>query len=1333
MCVCVCVRVCVCECEFVCVCVCVCVRACGFKDPQFVRRMVSFLANIYGPRRQTHQEKGVRPPHAYGGGPGNLMRRVNEEKRIRKLFSRAQRQSTSKNGQLGPRKLRDIFSQSAFEDAKSVARTTSTQKPLVVAGTKQARKRQRVAPRPLGFRAHLPPAKSLVGLNGRVAAGDSRESDAKHRERHPASLEDKWALTCSRCAYSKWRRSHQSAAPWLCPKPGFLSSAWGVGCSLCAAGRISPEVKQRRQDLTIQNRSQGISSQAASRYSKWSRYAVRRLFTSHDFAVARAMHEGTDLHRVCASVFMNPAGLIAPCVRETALQDLHTGRGVNVGCAAAAVAEPCGATPAACGAAFVRPHVDLGSVTDPFRGRVPQLQDWVNTWAEASSCVSFSKQDRLVKKKHLKTSSRGLGRTDIARAKQASVMAEVTREGIRARLREATSVSLALDEGQGRKVIRVRFDTPTAPYRADAVLGTYRRSYIGKAKVGEQTTVADEVTEDHALNALKHLREFLERLFTPMASRKRRRPGSACGEIRCCNEEELNAFRRKVRILAADGGSAERRAVFLAAERYFPNVSLVIRDPAHGIRIAIQKPLQLESLFKGVYDELIDNRHALIPDIQNSGKWQKILEGIQTSVLRMPCMQLDGALKVVLNHLAFAKQRMDSCADPLAKFCLMLLPMAVLLAFVASDERCSRPQRERAVALLKNFKPKFLHAAGVSADWGLICVAFLRLFDRFDHDIANSSDELDHFVETVRACFIQGHIFRRVPIVPACGGPPSRQRAMFITDRVRRQTMSNVVLRCGKEHVVIWGAICAADLRDLTESTSVAATAMLDRVRAELSGLRTDFSCFAVKRVGQACSRGGEAEVMKQRLLASVRALACAFKLDSRVVQLEYSDALPIVQSLWEAALICDETTNDRWFDNRRVWQEFLSPKFVEQHFGSRVTAMSELSKLLRIWFSVLDGEAQVERDLGQLRAFREESSRGGDALLDDLLVLKLNGPVGAEDFATETASGVKPTDLSIRCAELWRETFGQRYGIQRPQRKKRQATTGTFLDARRAVLRAAERARTASVTRRLNLAERTDYGVSAGFLVEAASKKKEDTLVFNAALKKFHSDTLRKRVRLRMDRVGRSAFPKWKPLNACAKAAEPRNYLSRIRNLAFLPTREATACGVVPSGYSEASGEHKCRSADLVIVDSLERLHSAVGELEWVTHLFHVVARGLPLTTGACVAKAGGHVRRLQVTEVVEHMPLSKIEKTEFEFPKLFHRQYPALIDAFIRCGRATGSQWRLKPMRSILATGATLAGYRQVSCSTLQDLWQWLQSERKIVNSRGAPVIWRSEQPGI
>ena len=146
---------------------------------------------------------------------------------------------------------------------------------------------------------------------------------------------------------------------------------------------------------------------------------------------------------------------------------------------------------------------------------------------------------------------------------------------------------------------------------------------------------------------------------------------------------------------------------------------------------------------------LFNRQRALLPDIQNSGKWQAFLNAIHETTMRMTGLQRDVAVNIVLKHLAYAKVRMDSTADPLAKMCLMQMPIAYLLSFISSDERCSLQQRTRASALLAKCQAMLWIGAGASADWGLICIAFRRLFDRLGPDISNSSDELKYFVDII--------------------------------------------------------------------------------------------------------------------------------------------------------------------------------------------------------------------------------------------------------------------------------------------------------------------------------------------------------------------------------------------------------------------------------------------------------------------------------------------------------------------------------------------------------------------------------------------------------
>ncbi len=95
------------------------------------------------------------------------------------------------------------------------------------------------------------------------------------------------------------------------------------------------------------------------------------------------------------------------------------------------------------------------------------------------------------------------------------------------------------------------------------------------------------------MTAVKQLEAFIERFCTPL--RKGARPLA-------CDADLKRHIMDNVKVLAADGASKERRAVFLAARDVFPNMLLVIRDPAHAIRIA-SKALFTDDVFAAVWRE----------------------------------------------------------------------------------------------------------------------------------------------------------------------------------------------------------------------------------------------------------------------------------------------------------------------------------------------------------------------------------------------------------------------------------------------------------------------------------------------------------------------------------------------------------------------------------------------------------------------------------------------------------------------------------------------------------------------------------------------------------
>ena len=57
---------------------------------------------------------------------------------------------------------------------------------------------------------------------------------------------------------------------------------------------------------------------------------------------------------------------------------------------------------------------------------------------------------------------------------------------------------------------------------------------------------------------------------------------------------------------------------------------------------------------------------------------------------------------------------------------------------------------------------KLCTAAGVAAEWGVVCELFLRRVDVANHDIACSRDEVSCMVAPLEAVFLKGSVFRDI-------------------------------------------------------------------------------------------------------------------------------------------------------------------------------------------------------------------------------------------------------------------------------------------------------------------------------------------------------------------------------------------------------------------------------------------------------------------------------------------------------------------------------------------------------------------------------------------
>ena len=249
------------------------------------------------------------------------------------------------------------------------------------------------------------------------------------------------------------------------------------------------------------------------------------------------------------------------------------------------------------------------------------------------------------------------------RRKQLRVMAEVLRVETRDVLRNATSISLSLDESKYRKVVRYRADVPAPGGGVARNVGASGYCHAGVLGILDcKKSHAAEFEEDHAVTAVKQLGSFLTKFCTPMGRGRRKAVPLAC------DESLKSHVMRTVTSLSADGAAKERRAVFLAARELFPNLLIVIRDPAHAIRLASQS-LHCDDVFGEVWRELFDGRHALAPDIMNSAKWHNLFVAIQEDNV-LPLAEPGVGrkpLQTVVQNLSFAQQRFDSTAGPVGK------------------------------------------------------------------------------------------------------------------------------------------------------------------------------------------------------------------------------------------------------------------------------------------------------------------------------------------------------------------------------------------------------------------------------------------------------------------------------------------------------------------------------------------------------------------------------------------------------------------------------------------------------------------------------------------
>ena len=269
--------------------------------------------------------------------------------------------------------------------------------------------------------------------------GFACQSSAEHIKGHGGLKED-----CQRCVWIKnkslfQRLGHFSGAgserTFIAERPAALGGEWGLGCWVCAAAHAakrklacgSPSApkssKLKRYEHTKRRARLGC---------KWALYKIKRIGSIDILRQSLYQHIPSRGHRLAVAALASASSVQG----HLALAEGPFRAGGEFF-----------AKPACSGDAASEFTMD----EEIFAGKVPQIKDWVDAWADVSSSISFLKQERCAKKKgeYLK------GRW---RRMMLSIIAEAVRTATRKRLREATCITLSVDDSKRRKLIRFRCD-----------------------------------------------------------------------------------------------------------------------------------------------------------------------------------------------------------------------------------------------------------------------------------------------------------------------------------------------------------------------------------------------------------------------------------------------------------------------------------------------------------------------------------------------------------------------------------------------------------------------------------------------------------------------------------------------------------------------------------------------------------------------------------------------------------------------------------------------------------------------------------------------------------
>ena len=149
---------------------------------------------------------------------------------------------------------------------------------------------------------------------------------------------------------------------------------------------------------------------------------------------------------------------------------------------------------------------------------------------------------------------------------------------------------------------------------------------------------------------------------------------------------------------------------------------------------------------------------------------------------------------------------------------------------------------------------------------------------------------------------------------------------------------------------------------------------------------------------------------VRKFVLRGVSNLAKLLGCDEAAAVLQYNAVLPyMLQQMAPSRPLAGCSNQEAWASLLRdeIWEKACPRRL-------RAAASGALSRMIRFYISIEDGECTVERDLGQFRQQLVAFHHDIVPVHDDYLLLKLCGPATAAEFNQGTVAAVSPAAAAV-------------------------------------------------------------------------------------------------------------------------------------------------------------------------------------------------------------------------------------------------------------------------------------------------------------------------------